>query len=384
MSADPVLPSHRVHLDAGGNARLHPLARQAFLQAVDDGWSDPRRLYSESRRAATLLAGAREALAASLGARTGEIHLAPSHTVALHSAVAATVHGRRRTGSTVVVSAVERAVVLSAAGHAAASTDLVPVDRLGQVDVDRFTDAVAGPGIALAALQHSNGEVGTIQPVGQALDAARAAKVPLLVDAGAAVGHVAMDDSWDLLAADPADWGGPSGVGVLAVRQQVRWSPTWPDDPDRWFPGGVSVPAAFAAAVALQARDDERAATSARHRRLVDRLRTRIPQLVPDVEIVGPDVDRLPHVMTFSCLFVDGEALVTELDKAGFTVGSGSACASAATEPSHVLAAMGVLTHGNARIVLDDTTSDDDIERFLAALPVVVAHVRSNLGVDGL
>lgn len=377
-------PAHRVHLDAGGNARLHPLARRALLQAIDDGWSDPRRLHSESRRAAALLAGAREALAASLGARTEEIHLAPSHTGALHAAVAATTNGRRRVGTTAVASTVERAALLAATDHAASETELVPVDRLGHVDVERFATAVSRPGVALAALQHSNGEVGTLQPVDGAHEAARAAGVPLLVDAGAAVGHVTVGSAWDLLAADPADWGGPTGVGVLAVRQQVRWSPTWPADPDRWFPGGVSVPSAFAAAVALQARDDERVETAARHRRLVDRLRTRIPELVPDVEVVGPADDRLPHVVTFSCLFVDGEALVTELDKAGFTVGSGSACASTTVEPSHVLAAMGVLTHGNVRIVLDDTTSDEDVERFLGALPVAVARVRSTLGVDGL
>lgn len=387
-----------MHLDAGGNARLHPLARQALLQAVDDGWSDPRRLYSESRRAGALLAGAREAVAAVLHVRTEEVVFAPSHTSALHAAVAAVSVGRRRTGRTVVTSAVERAALLAAAARAAAVPsdgvpgrpapsgrhDIVPVDPEGRVDLDGFAAAVAGEGVALAALQHSNGEVGTLQPVEAAHDAARAAGVPLLVDAGAAVGHVDVGSAWDLLAADAGDWGGPAGVGVLAVRQGVRWSPAWPDDPDRWFPGGVAVPAAFAAAVALQAREDERAATTARQRRLVDLVRDQVPRLVPDVEVVGSPTERLPHVVTFSCLFVDGEALVTELDRAGFTVGSGSACASTDLEPSHVLAAMGVLTHGNVRIVLDGSTTQEDVERFLAVLPGAVARVRSALGVTGL
>lgn len=378
-------PTVRVHLDAGGNARLHPLARRALLQAIDDGWSDPRRLGSESRRAAALLAGAREAFASALGTRTEEIQLGASHTGALHAAVAAVVHGRRRVGATVVLSAVERAAVHAAAAHSAAgSTEVVAVDRHGRVDVEQLVVATERPGVALAVLQHSNGEVGTLQPVARVHEHARAAGVPLLVDAGAAVGHTAVGDTWDLLAADPRDWGGPSGVGILAVRQRVRWSPTWPQDPERWFPGGVSVPAAFSAAVALQAREDERPATEARHRRLVDRIRERVPLLVPDVEVVGPSEDRLPHVVTFSCLFVDGEALVTELDREGFTVGSGSACASAAVEPSHVLAAMGVLTHGNLRIALDATTSEDDVERFLHALPAAVARVRAALGVTGL
>ena len=83
-------------------------------------------------------------------------------------------------------------------------------------------------------------------------DAARAAGVPLLVDAGASLGHVDVGDAWDLLAADAGDWGGPGGLGVLVTRSGVRRSPDWPEDEDRWFPGGVSVPAALAAAVALQ------------------------------------------------------------------------------------------------------------------------------------
>jgi cysteine desulfurase len=99
---------------------------------------------------------------------------------------------------------------------------------------------------------------------------------------------------------------------------------------------------------------------------------------------VGDPDDRLPHVVTFSCLYVDGEALVTELDRAGFAVGSGSACTSSTLEPSHVLAAMGVLTHGNVRVALDRSTTEDDVERFLAVLPGAVRRVRDVLGVSGL
>lgn len=386
----PLVPPARVHLDAGGSARLHPLARQGLDQALDQGWADPQRLHSESRRAAALLWGAREAVAGVVGARTEEVHFAPSHVAALHAGVRAVAQGRRRVGGTVVTSAVERAAVLGAAafvvarGTAEARHETVAVDRLGRVDAAAFAEAISSPGVALAALQHSNGEVGTLQPIEAAHGAARAAGVPLLVDAGAALGHVVVPGSWDLLAADAADWGGPTGVGVLVVRRGVRTAADWPEDGDAWFPGGVAVPSAFAAAVALQACADDRAEQDARRRGLVDLLRTRVPQLVPDVEVVGDPTDRLPHVVTFSCLFVDGEALVSELDKEGFAVGSGSACTSSALEPSHVLAAMGVLTHGNVRIGLDRTTTLDDVERFLAVLPGAVARVRAVLGVESL
>ncbi|HZA72703.1 MAG TPA: aminotransferase class V-fold PLP-dependent enzyme, partial [Propionibacteriaceae bacterium] len=90
---------------------------------------------------------------------------------------------------------------------------------------------------------------------------------------------------------------------------------------------------------------------------------------------------RLPHVVTFSCLYVDGETLLTELDRRGFAVSSGSACTSSTLQPSHVLAAMGALTHGNVRIGLTRTTTDDEVEAFLAALPPIVARLRDEVGV---
>lgn len=389
--ATPGTPD-RVHLDNGGRAPWHPLARQAFEQALGDGWADPRRLHAEGRRAARLLDGAREAIAAVLGARTQEVHFTPSHTASLHTAVASAAAGRRRAGTAIVTSAVERSALLQAAAYAAGGahpTDTaqagspVPVDRLGRVDADAMIAAVQAPGVALAALQHANGEVGTVQPVEAVHDAARAAGVPLLVDAGASVGHVAVPATWDLLAADPADWGGPAGVGVLAVRQRVRTAPVGPEDEDPWAPGGVSVPLAFAAAVALQAVEADRAAQEARRRQLVERLRAEVSR-IPDVEVVGDPDGRLPHVATFSFLYVDGEALVTELDRHGFAVGSGSACTSSTLEPSHVLAAMGVLTHGNVRIALDRTTTADEVDHFCAVLPGAVARVREMLGVGGL
>ncbi|MCA5895259.1 aminotransferase class V-fold PLP-dependent enzyme [Isoptericola sp. NEAU-Y5] len=377
----------RVLLDNGGRAPWHPLARQAFVQAMDDGWADPRRLHAEGRRAARLLDGAREAVAAELGARTEEVRFTPSHTAALHSAVLGGAGARRRSGGDVVVGAVERAAVLHAAESSARTHGgtrvVVAVDDHGRVDADGFRRAVGTPGVALAALQAANGEVGTRQPVVEAHEAARAAGVPLLVDAGASLGHDATPHAWDLLAADPADWGAPAGVGVLAVRQRVRLLPRGPEDPEPWAPGGVSVPAAFAAAVALQAVAADRAAEDGRRRELVDRLRAAVAR-IPDVEVVGDQADRLPHVATFSFLYVDGEALVTELDRAGFAVGSGSACTSSTLEPSHVLAAMGVLTHGNVRVALDRSTTVDDVDRFAATLPGAVARVRDALGVGGL
>ena len=105
---------------------------------------------------------------------------------------------------------------------------------------------------------------------------------------------------------------------------------------------------------------------------------------VPDVEVVGDPVARLPHLVTFSCLYADGEALLSALDQRGFAVSSGSSCTSSTLEPSHVLVAMGVLTYGNVRVSLHRGTTEDDVERFLGVLPEVVAEVRRAGGAEGL
>lgn len=137
----------------------------------------------------------------------------------------------------------------------------------------------------------------------------------------------------------------------------------------------------MAAAASLRAVRAEADAEAARLRILVDRIRRRVVRLVPDVDVVGDPDRRLPHLVTFSCLYVDGEVLLHELDRAGFSVNSGSSCTSSTLTPSHVLRAMGVLSEGNVRVSLPPGTSAEEVNAFLEVLPGAVAGVRDRLGV---
>ncbi|WP_143615442.1 cysteine desulfurase/sulfurtransferase TusA family protein, partial [Streptomyces sparsogenes] len=206
--------------------------------------------------------------------------------------------------------------------------------------------------------------------------------VPLLVDAAQSLAFGPVPGDWSLLTASAHKWGGPSGVGLLAVRKGVRFAPQGPADERESgrAPGFENIPAVLAAAASLRAVREEAAAEAERLRELVDRIRARVPRLVPDVEVVGDPERRLPHLVTFSCLYVDGEALLHELDRAGFSVSSGSSCTSGTLTPSHVLRAMGVLSEGNVRVSLPLGTAEEDVERFLAVLPDVVRGVRGRLG----
>ncbi len=377
----------RTYLDAASSAPLHPVARAALLAGLDDGWADPARLYTEARRARQLLDAAREVVAGVLGARPDEVTFCASGTQAAHLAVLGGLAGRRRAGDALVHSAVEHSAVLHAAEkHVADGGRAVPVgvDRDGVVDVTAFRAAVTAPGAALAALMSANHEVGSLQPVEAVAEAC--GDVPLFVDAAQSVGRVPVPSGWSLLSASAHKWGGPPGVGVLAVRKGVRWrSPLPADEREQGrVPGFGNLPAVVAAAASLRARADELAAEDARLRPLVDRVRARVAATVPDVEVVGHPTLRLPHLVTFSCLYVDGEALLHALDARGFAVSSGSSCTSSTLTPSHVLEAMGVLSHGNVRISLHRDTTEADVDRFLTVLPEVVAELRATAGVAGL
>jgi cysteine desulfurase len=360
------------YFDAAAGAPLHPVAREALVAALTDGWADPGKLYSQARQARQLADAARGVIAEVLGVRADEVSFAPSGSEACRRAVAGLLRGRSRVGSTIVHSAVEHSSVLKAIVDGAE----VRVDRLGRVDLAAFTDAVRRPGVAAAALMSANHEVGTVQPVAQAAAACQAAGVPLLVDGAQSVGRMPVPQGWSVLTASAHKWGGPPGVGVLAVRTGVRFTPDAGDGP--------ALPLLVGAAAALRAVVGEQDAEADRLSRLVDRIRDTVARTVPDVEVVGDPVERLPHLVTFSCLYVDGEALLHALDRRGFAVSSGSSCTSDTLRPSHVLEAMGVLSHGNVRVSLHRDTSEEQVDRFLAELPVVVADLRAEAGVVGL
>ena len=372
------------YLDAASTEPLHPAAREVLLAAVDDGWADPARLYGAARRARMLLDNAREVVAAVVGARPDEVSFTASGTQAVHLGVLGTALGRRRVGSRVVVSAIEHSSVLHAAAQAGEPVH-VPVERTGRVDPARFA-AMLDDSTALACLQAANHEVGTLQPVADVAADCRERDVPLLVDAAQVVGRLLVPSGWSLLTASAHKWGGPGGVGVLAVRRGTRWLSPSPHDErgSGRVPGFENVPGALAAAAALRARSEEMHSLASSHGDLVAAIRARVPELVPDVEVVGHATERLPNLVTFSCLYLDGEALLTELDKEGFAVSSGSSCTASTLRPSHVLEAMGVLTHGNVRVSLARTTTAADVDRFLAVLPDVVARLRSTAGVNRL
>jgi cysteine desulfurase len=356
--------------------------RDAFLAAADEGWADPDRQHAESRRARSLLDGAAQAIAAVLGSPAEHTIFVPTFGLAFDRAIGGVAKARGGRG-VIIATAVERKPVLRVASRFSEALMRIAVDTAGVVSLEDLADELDDT-VSVALVQHANQETGVLQPIAAAHEAALAAGVPLIVDATASVGHVDPPAAWDALMADPSDWGGPRGVAVIAFRATTRWSPLPPV-----VTGRVNVAAALAAAVALEEREAHRAEVAPRLAALSARIRAAAAEL-PDTVVFAPTGPALPHLVTFACARIDGEALATELDRRGFAVGSGSACTTEPSPESHVWEALGVVGSGVAasgptargviRVGLHPGVTENDVERFVAALRTAVETLTAGIG----
>lgn len=358
-------------LDGVGGQPASATAAAAQVAAAALAWADPRSLHHAGRRSDGLLAAARRSIADSVSAAAGttihadEVYFTPS-------ALAAQTFALAGCPGPAVMSAVETAALLDL-GDLREHSQVIGVDALGRVDVAAFGQAAGGK--AIAALQLANSEVGTCQPIEQVVAANPA--LPILMDATGGLGRIQLPTGWAMLTAGAGGWAGPAGVAILVVRRGGRW--VSPPASERGLLGGFAdIPGAVGAATALAELSAEQDAQHDQAFANIELLRAGIATKIADVEVLGDGVWRLPHILTFSVLYVSGEALVLELDKRGFAVASGSACVAEEARPSHVLAAMGAYTGGNIRISLPLGCTTETVVGFLDALPDAVAAVRAD------
>ena len=253
---------------------------------------------------------------------------------------------------------------------------LVPVDDLGRVDVDRFAEEVRRTQTVIAAIQHANHEVGTIQPVAEAAMLAHEAGVLFHMDARQTAGRLPLHvDALgvDLLSMSGHTIGGGPGAGALYVRRGVRLSPLfWGDDRERRRRAGMqNVPAIAAMAAAVKAALDDLGDRAARDWSLTTRLRRGL-EGIEGIRLHGHPTQRAPHLVCFSASDVDTEVLLMALDQRGLRLDGGSVATGSPHEPSAVLAAMGVPDTVGIRASVGPGTSDEDIVELVTAVTELV------------
>jgi cysteine desulfurase len=260
--------------------------------------------------------------------------------------------------------------------HEGAVVDVVPLDAQGRIDLAGLEARLASADdVALVTFLWANNEVGTMQPVDRIVALAHAAGVPVHSDAVAAYGQVPVDfaaSGLDALSVSAHKIGGPVGVGALVLGRRAVVEPLiHGGGQQRQVRSGTQdAPAAAAFGVAASA-------PHADVRHLRDRLVAGVRAAVPSAVLMGDPVDRLPNNAHFTFPGCEGDSLLFLLDAAGVAVSTGSACQAGVPEASHVLLAMGLSeddARGALRITLGHTSTEQDVDAFLDALPVAVAR----------
>jgi cysteine desulfurase len=368
----------RAYLDHASSSPLRPVALEAMLPYLREHHADPGRLHAEGHATRIAVEEAREQVAALFGARPREVVFTASGTEAVNTAVWGAVVRAR--GGHVVTTAVEHSSVLDAVARSATDTTIVGVDRLGRFDAEAVAAAVQLE-TALVSVQLANHEVGTLQPAADVVTLVREQAVDALVhvDACAAAGHIPVDFAAlgaDLCSVTGHTFGGPKGAGALLIRRGLRVPPfVVGGAQERARRAGMEdVPAIVGFGAACAAVGD---ADAPRERALADRLAAGAVTAAGGVERYGDADDGLPHIVCLGIEGVEAEPILLGLDQRGVAVHSGSSCSSEVLEPSPVLAAMGVDADRSLRASVGWSSTDDDVDAFLDAFPVVVGLLRA-------
>ena len=359
---------------------MRPEAVAAMVPFLTERFGNPSGSHGVARDARRAIDEARDRVADVIGCGPGEVVFTGGGTEGDNTAIGGAAAGRS------VCPAAEHHAVLHAVERAGGT--VVAVDALARVDLDALAAAL-GPDVAVVSVMAVNNEVGSVNDLAAVASVVRdrAPGALLHTDAVQAACWLDLRQLWphvDLLSLSGHKFGGPKGVGVLAVREgSALEAIIVGGGQERERRSGThNVPGIVALTEALALTDEQRVEENVRIGALRDRLVDRLTGSVPGVRETVPRTAKVAgsaHVMVED---VEGEALLFLLDRAGVCASAASSCASGAMEPSHVLAAMGIepaWSGGAVRLSLGRTTADADVDRALDVFADVVPTLRSRM-----
>lgn len=364
------------YLDHNATTPVDPRVIDAMLPYLKGPYGNPSSLHRFGRAARDGVERARAQVAALIGAQPQEVIWTSGGTEANNLALKGLCRGEPRGrvlyGATEHPAVMEAAESLKAGGWAVES---MAVKADGLIDWPALASQCAAGPVRIASLMRANNETGVIQDTALAAPLVQGAGGWLHVDATQAAGKLPLsmaECGADLLTLSSHKLYGPKGIGALVVRAEVDLAPLLHGGAqERGLRGGTeNLPAIVgfgaAAELAMLELEARTAQVKALHEQLAAGLRA-----MPTVTIFGAAAERLPNTTQFALAGWDGEALLMHLDRKGFAVSSGSACASGSGEPSHVLLAMGIdaaTAKGAVRVSFGKGNTADEVQGFLAAL----------------
>ena len=375
-----------VYLDNNATTRVAPEVVEAMMPFFGERYGNPSSMHAFGGEIAKYLAQARESAAAFLSCEPEEILFTSCATESDNTAIRGVAEFLGR-DTKIVTTAVEHPAVLQperrlkAMGH---ETVELPVDSVGQLDLDQLRDALKDSPKALVSVMWANNETGTIFPIEQIAQIVKEHGAVLHTDAVQAAGKIPLDTRQvpvDLLSLSGHKFHAPKGVGLLYVRKGTKLKPFMLGGHQEGGrrAGTENVPYIMGLAKACELATAHMADEARQLEPLRDRLEAGILATCPNVRVNGDKAHRLPNTLNVSFEYIEGEAIAYRLSDLGICISTGSACASGSLDPSHVIRAMGVpftAVHGSVRFSLSRYTTAEEIDYVLDKLPPVIHALR--------
>jgi cysteine desulfurase len=380
----------RIYLDYAATTPVDPRVLQVMLPYFNEAFGNPSSYHSYGQYAETALENSREIVAQNMHCLPSEVIFTSCGTESDNLALrGATIFAQKERGAKhILISPVEHHAVTRTAQQLSNffgfELEYLPVDKFGQVHAEDVAKRIR-PDTAIISVIYANNEIGTINPISEIGEVCRSKGVIFHTDAVQAAGYLPLDVNSlhiDLISIGAHKFYGPKGVGVLYRRQDLSILPAQTGGNQEFGlrAGTQNIPYIIGLAEALRLAQSAKEERISSIRPLRDQLIGTVLEEIPDVQLTGHPVERLPNHASFVFNGVDGNALLMMLDVEGIACSSGSACKTGNPEPSDVLTNLG-FNHdwalGSLRITLGTYTTASEIEYFLSVLPPIISKLRN-------
>ena len=376
----------RIYADNAATTKISQTAMKAMISAMENSYGNPSSIHQIGMAANDALQTAREQIARCLGCMPKEIFFTSGGTESDNQAiVSAAMLGAKQNKRHIISTAFEHHAVLHTLRRLKEQgfeIQLLDVGAEGNITAAQVEEAIRSD-TCLVTVMFANNEIGSILPIVEIGEVCRAHGVLFHTDAVQAAGHIPVNvkkQNIDMLSLSAHKFHGPRGIGALYVKRGIELTSLMEGGGQERGkrPGTENLPAIMGMAAALKEECSLMEENAARVAAMRDRLLQGLFQ-IPYSILNGPRDNRLPGNVNFCFEGVSGESLLLLLDSKGICASSGSACASGALDPSHVLLALGLapeIAQGSLRISLDISNTEEEIDYMLEVIPQVVEQLR--------
>ena len=376
----------RIYADNAATTKISQTAMKAMISAMENSYGNPSSIHQIGMAANDALQTAREQIARCLGCMPKEIFFTSGGTESDNQAImSAAMLGAKQNKRHIISTAFEHHAVLHTLRRLKEQgfeIQLLDVGAEGNITAAQVEEAIR-PDTCLVTVMFANNEIGSILPIAEIGEACRAHGVLFHTDTVQAAGHIPVNvkkQNIDMLSLSAHKFHGPRGIGALYVKRGIELTSLMEGGGQERGkrPGTENLPAIMGMAAALKEECTLMEQNEAKVTAMRDRLIQGLSQ-IPYSILNGSREKRLPGNVNFCFEGVSGESLLLLLDSRGICASSGSACASGALDPSHVLLSLGLapeIAQGSLRISLDISNTEEEIDYMLEVIPQVVEQLR--------